>query len=132
MITDKVADLLTRIRNAQAAGHKTVSIPASKLKEQVLKVLGEEGYIGEVKASKDDNDKPILVVGLRYAKTGEPAIRELKRLSTPGRRLYVKTEEISKYRGGLGTVVVSTSKGIVSDTDARKLGIGGELICSVF
>ena len=132
MVTDKVADLLTRIRNAQAAGHKAVSVPASNLKQQVLKVLGEEGYIGEVSEAKNADDKPILNIELRYGITGEPVIRELKRLSTPGRRVYVKKEGVSKYRGGLGTVVVSTSKGIISDTEARKLGVGGELICSVF
>lgn len=132
MVTDQLADLLTRIRNAQKAGHPTVKVPASKTKERVLKVLLDEGYIAQVEAIKDEADKPCLKIYLRYANDESPVIREIQRLSKPGRRVYVGVEDIPVVKGGLGLVVVSTSKGMMSDRLARKEGLGGELICSVF
>ena len=131
-MTDQIADLLTRIRNAQSAGHPAVNVPASKTKERVLKVLIDEGYIASVETNKDSNGKPQLKVHLRYTNDNEPVIREVKRLSRPGKRLYVANDEIPVHRGGLGLVVVSTSRGMLSDREARRTGLGGELICSVF
>ena len=132
MATDQIADLLTRLRNAQRVGHATVVVPASKVKENVLKLLQKEGYIANVVPEKDTNDKPILKVMLKYDDIGRPVIREIKRLSSPGKRMYVRCQDIQKLKGGLGLSVVSTSKGVLSDSEARKQGVGGELICSVF
>ncbi len=132
MVTDKVADLLTRIRNAQRAGHPTVQIPASGLKDRIVKVLNEEGYVGAYRRVEDEGGKPAIEIDLKYTENGEPAIRELRRISSPGRRMYIAHDDVKKYRGGLGTYVFSTSQGVVSDSEARRLGVGGELICSVF
>lgn len=132
MVTDQIADLLTRIRNAQGVSHPSVYVPASTVKESILKVLQDEGYIASYEKAEDENKKPVLKVHLRYTATGNPVIREIKRLSKPGRRAYVSKDEIPVNRGGLGTVIVSTSKGVISDKAAREQGIGGELICSVF
>ena len=132
MATDQIADLLTRIRNAQTVGHPTVSIPASKSKEEILKLLQKEGYIANVVKVQDSNDKPALKVMLKYDDADRPVIREIKRVSSPGKRVYVSSEQIPKLKGGLGLTVVSTSKGVLSDRDARKMGVGGELVCSVF
>lgn len=132
MITDQIGDLLTRIRNAQGAGHPSVNIPASKTKEQILAVLQDEGYIASYQAVKDEDGKPQLKVFLRYDNNGVAVIRELKRISRPGKRQYVSKNDIPWVKGGLGVVVISTSKGMMSDRNARKEGHGGELICSVF
>lgn len=132
MVTDQIADLLTRIRNAQQVGHPVVSIPASKTKESILKLLEAEGFISRVSSDKDENDKPVLKASLKYDQRGKPVIRNIKRISSPGKRQYVKCADIPRVQGGLGLVVVSTSKGMLSDRDARKEGIGGELVCSVY
>ena len=132
MVTDQIADLLTRIRNAQRAGHPSVKIPRSKTKLRIVNLLVEEGYVAGVEESEDSAGKPQLKVFLRYDERGEPIIKELKRLSSPGRRVYVGKDGIPRNRGGLGVVVVSTSRGMLSDQQARKDGVGGELICSVF
>ena len=132
MVTDQIADLLTRIRNASSAGHLSVRIPASNSKERVIKVLIDEGYLASVERTEDENAKPQLKVQLRYDNRGEPVIREIKRISTPGRRVYVGKEDIPRNRGGLGVLVVSTSLGVMADSEARKQGVGGELVCSVF
>jgi small subunit ribosomal protein S8 len=132
MNTDPIADLLTRVRNASAAGHPTVTIPASKTKEQVLRVLQEEGYIEAYEVLDADSAKKRFKVVMSYQNNGRPAIQEIDRLSRPGKRLYVAAEDVPKQKGGLGLVVVSTSRGMMSDREARKQGIGGELICSVF
>lgn len=131
-MTDQISDLLTRIRNAQGAGHPTVSVPASKTKELVLNVLIDEGYIASVEKTNDFRGKPQLKVHLRYTNENQPVIREIARMSRPGKRLYVPHDKIPVHRGGLGLVVVSTSRGMVSDREARRSGLGGELICSVF
>ncbi len=132
MVTDQISDLLTRVRNAQRAGHPSVTIPGSKTKERVLEVLKDEGYIAGVEATKDADSKPVLKVYLRYLDDNSPVIREIDRMSRPGKRLYVAADQIPTVKGGLGLVVVSTPKGMMSDRAARKEGIGGELICSVF
>jgi small subunit ribosomal protein S8 len=132
MITDQIADLLTRIRNAQGAGHPAVAIPASKTKERILNLLCEEGYVARFERGEDSAGKPQLKVFLKYDDRGGPVIRELKRLSRPGRRVYVDKNDIPRDHGGLGMVIVSTSRGMLSDAQARVAGLGGELVCSVF
>lgn len=132
MVTDPIADLLTRIRNAQKAGHPAVTIAASHAKERILTVLQDEGYIERVDADKDAEGRAQLKVLLKYTTAGRPVIKDLRRISKPGRRVYVSKEEIPAVRGGLGVIVVSTSRGMLSDREARKQGVGGELICSVF
>lgn len=132
MVTDQIGDLLTRIRNAQNAGHPTVVVPASKTKANILQVLRDEGYVASYQEAQDADGKPQLRIHLRYDAQGIPAIRELKRLSRPGKRLYVPKDGIPWVKGGLGVVVISTSKGMMSDRKARTEGHGGELICSVF
>lgn len=132
MVTDQIGDLLTRIRNAQGAGHPSVNVPASKTKAQILEVLQDEGYIASYQTVKNEDGKPQLKVMLRYDTNGVAVIRELKRISRPGKRQYVSTSDIPWVKGGLGVVVISTSKGMMSDRTARKEGHGGELICSVF
>ncbi|MDH5648377.1 MAG: 30S ribosomal protein S8 [Gammaproteobacteria bacterium] len=129
MLTDPIADMLTRIRNAQAADKVSVTLPASKLKRSVAQVLKEEGYIEDV-SEKSADGKPLLEIGLKYFE-GQPVITDLKRVSTPGRRVYQGKDEIMRIAGGLGVAVVSTSKGIMSDRAARKAGIGGEILCIV-
>lgn len=132
MVTDQIADLLTRIRNAQGAGHPSLTVPASTTKARILQVLKDEGYIGGTEAIKDADGKPVIKVYLRYIDETAPVIREVHRLSRPGKRVYVAAEDIPSIKGGLGLVIVSTSKGMMSDRAARKEGIGGELICSAF
>ena len=131
MNTDPIADLLTRIRNAQKAGHPTVVVPASKTKEQILSVLQEEGYIERVVDEKD-GVKKFYRVFLRYDSYGAPVIKEVRRLSKSGRRQYVSVEKIPFYRSGLGTIVVSTSKGMMTGQEAKRQNVGGELICAIF
>ena len=132
MVTDQIADMLTRIRNGQRVGHPTVLVPASKSKRRVLDVLVNEGYLHSFEDVEDLRGKPAIKVHLRYDDRGEPVIKEIKRLSSPGLRRYVGGKDIPSCKGGLGTIVVSTPKGVVCDREARKLGVGGELVCSVF
>ena len=127
---DPLADMLTRIRNAQMAGKAVVKMPSAKLKISVASVLKEEGYIDDYVISVEEN-KTILTVILRYH-DGRPVIEEIKRASRPGLRQYKGKNEIPSVRGGLGIHILSTNKGVVSDRVARKHGVGGELICSVF
>ena len=132
MYTDPIADLLTRVRNAQAAGHPTVQMPASKAVNRVLAVLEQEGYISRVVPVDEDTTKPQLKVFLRYQDDGNPVIHEAKRISRSGRRVYVGADDIPVYRSGLGTVIVSTSQGVITGRRAKELNIGGELLCSLF
>ena len=126
---DPIADLLTRIRNAQLAGHESVLIPHSKLKCEIVRVLKEEGYIETYKVS--DEVKPLIEVTLKYSK-GVPVIEKLKRVSRPGLRIYKDSDNVPTVNGGLGVAIVSTNKGVMTDRLARKEGIGGEVICTVF
>ena len=125
---DTMADMLTRIRNAQMAEKVQVEIPASKAKEPVAKVLKEEGFIADYKIS--DDKKPVMTVELKYFE-GNPVIDTIKRVSRPGLRVYKAAGEIPKVKGGLGIMIVSTNQGIISDRAARKANVGGELICEV-
>jgi len=127
---DPLADMLTRIRNAQMAGKKTVQMPASKLKAAVAAVLLDEGYVGGVDTIEVDG-KRNLVVSLKYF-NGKPVIAEIDRKSRPGLRRYSSRDELPKVRGGLGVAIVSTSKGVMSDRAARAAGVGGEVLCTVF
>ncbi len=129
MMTDPIADMLTRIRNAQEARHEKVSMPSSKVKEEILRILAREGYIDAIDVSGDKKKR--VEVTLRYYKD-EPVIRFIKRESTPGRRVYVASDEIPKVLGGLGLAVVSTPKGMMSGGEAQTQGMGGELICTVY
>jgi len=126
---DTLADMFTRIRNGQQAGKKTVSMPSSKAKTNIANVLKEEGYISEVEV--EAGVKPILTVTLKYFE-GQAVIERITRISRPGLRQYKSTQELPKIENGLGVAIVSTSKGVMTDRAARKLGIGGEVLCEVF
>lgn len=128
-MTDPIADLLTRIRNGQAASKAQVSMPASKAKKALANVLKSEGYVGDV-VEQDVDGKPQLTITLKYYE-GKPVIDTLKRVSRPGLRIYKAKDEIPKVLGGLGVAIVSTSKGVMSDREARALGEGGEVLCTV-
>ena len=131
-ITDPISDMITRIRNAQLRSLNTVTIPNSKFRARILDVLKREGYISNYKLLSDSkNKKESLLVDLKY-NNGLPVIKEIKRISKPGRRIYAKADSISKIQNGLGLAIVSTSMGIMSDNDARTKNIGGEIICRVF
>lgn len=130
-MSDPVADFLTRIRNAQRMGHDKLSLPASRLKESIAKVLVNEGYVSDV-SREDDGKQGILHVGLKYSHDKAPAITEVKRVSRPGRRVYVAVAEIPRVKNGLGVAILSTSKGVVVDREARRSGVGGELLCTVW
>ncbi|TGD74217.1 30S ribosomal protein S8 [Mangrovimicrobium sediminis] len=127
---DPLSDMLTRIRNAQMAGKKSVEMPGSKLKAAVAKVLQDEGYIAGFNAS-NDTGKPRLSVDLKYFQ-GKPVIAEIDRVSRPGLRSYAAKDELPSVRGGLGVAIVSTSKGVMTDRAARAAGVGGEVLCTVF
>ncbi len=129
-MSDPIADLLTRIRNAQMAGLTSVSCPSSKIKQAILDVLKQEGYINGY-AVNDDLVKPELTVELKYF-NGKPVIEELRRGSRPGLRQYKGKDDLAEVRAGLGISVVSTNKGVMTDKAAKKAGVGGEVLCTVF
>ena len=128
---DTIGDMITRIRNAQMRLLNKVSIPNSKFRAKILDILKQEGYISDYKFLTNKDNKGSLSVDLKY-NNGMPVIKEIKRISKPGRRIYAKAESIPKIQNGLGLAIVSTSKGIMTDTDARTKKVGGELICKVF
>ena len=128
---DPIGDMITRIRNAQLRALNNVTIPSSKFRAKVLDVLKSEGYISNYKALSDHKNKESFLVDLKY-NNGLPVIKEIKRVSRPGRRIYAKADSIARIQNGLGLAIVSTSKGIMSDSDARTKNIGGEIICRVF
>ena len=129
--SDPLSDLLARISNGLTAGHDKVGVPASRVKEAVLKVLEEEGFIASYRRV-EDKGRPVLRVGLKYDHEGEPVVTGLERVSRPGRRVYARADEIPKVLGGLGVSIVSTSKGIVTDRAARQSRLGGEVLCNVW
>ena len=131
MNSDPISDFLTRIRNASMVNKPTVSIPHSKFKHELSKLLKTEGYISDVKVNGESSQKEIQI-DLKYSENGSPVLAGLNRLSTPGRRLYVGSDELPRNNGGLGTVIISTSRGLLSDSEARKRKLGGELICEVW
>lgn len=126
---DPIADLLTRIRNAQRAHHESVDLPSSKLKTAVCKVLRDEGYIGDYRVT--EGPKPVLSISLRYV-DGEGVIADIDRVSRPGLRIYKPCDELPEVRSGLGIAVVSTNLGVMTDRAARRAGVGGEVLCTVF
>ncbi len=130
-MTDPIADMLTRIRNANMVAHETVSIPASKLKIELAKLLKSEGFIADYEV-KDAGKFKEIVVTLKYDERKRPVISKLERISKPGLRSYCKAKNLPKVLGGLGVAIVSTSKGLLTDRKARKENIGGEVICYIY
>ena len=130
-LIDPVGDMITRIRNAQMRHLSNVQIPSSKFRARILDVLKNEGFISGYKSISDSKTKESLSVDLKY-NNGLPVIKEIKRVSKPGRRIYARADSIPKIQNGLGLAIVSTSKGIMTDNDARSKNIGGEIICRVF
>jgi len=130
-MTDPIADMLTRIRNANQVSHPTVEMPSSKLKVQLAKLLKEEGYITDYEV-KDEGKFKVLSITLKYDAKNKPIITKLERISKPGLRSYSKAKNLPKVLGGMGIAVVSTSKGLLTDRKARKENLGGEVICYVY
>lgn len=129
-VTDPIADMLTRIRNAIRARHQRVEMPSSNLKVEVARILKEEGYLSNFKVA-EEGKKKVLRIFLRYTAGGQSAISSLERVSKPGRRVYVGTREIPKVLGGLGVSIVTTPRGVMTGKAARKAGVGGEVVCAV-
>lgn len=130
-MTDPIADLLTRIRNANMAKQATVSVPASNVKKKIVEILLNEGYINKFEV-EEDGKQGIIKIELKYSAEKERVITGLKRISKPGLRVYAQKADIPRVLGGLGMAIISTSNGIVTDKQARKLGVGGEVICYVW
>jgi len=131
VLTDPIADMLTRVRNSLAALHDVSEMPNSKLKERVASLLTEEGYVVGYEVA-EANGRATLRVTLKYNEDRRPAISGLRRESSPGRRVYVSADSIPKIQGGMGTTVMSTSRGVITGHHARRLGVGGEVLCSVW
>ncbi len=129
--TDPIGDMFSRIRNGQMRLLTSVVIPSSKFRRNILEILKNEGYIKDFFIEKSENNKISLKINLKYFE-GDPVIKEIKRISKPGRRVYSRATSIPKVMNGLGLAIISTPKGVMSDTDARKQNIGGEIICRVF
>ena len=132
-VTDPIADYLTRLRNGQMARHSIVEIPASNMKKRITEILYEQGYILKYKFEPSENGQGIIKVALKYdAQTKEPVIREMQRISRPGLRKYSGSKSVPRIINGLGIAIVSTSRGVMTDKEARKLNVGGELLCYVY
>jgi small subunit ribosomal protein S8 len=131
MMTDPIADMLTRIRNAGIAKHSQTSCPSSRLKLAIARVLEESGFLGDVRVESREG-QPSLVMGIRYGDRGEALIGGIRRVSKPGRRIYVSCEAVPRVRNGLGVAVISTSRGVLSDAAARDAHVGGEVLCEVW
>jgi small subunit ribosomal protein S8 len=132
MVTDPIADFLTRIRNAQMAGHRIVEIPASNLKKRMTEILYNQGYILKYKF-EEDNKQGLIKIALKYdAATKQPAIQSLERVSRPGLRTYAKPAEFRRVKNGLGIAIVSTSKGVLTDKEAKAQNVGGEVLCYIY
>jgi small subunit ribosomal protein S8 len=130
-MSDPIADMLTRIRNANMVRHETVEMPASKMKKQIAEILKREGFIRDAEFI-DDNKQGIIRIFLKYGPNNERVITGLKRISKPGLRVYTKSTEIPRVLGGLGIAIISTSKGVLTDKEARQMKTGGEVICYVW
>lgn len=132
MVTDPIADFLTRVRNAQMAGHRIVEIPASNLKKRITEILYDQGYILKYKF-EEDSKQGVIKIALKYdAQTKQPAIRSLERISRPGLRQYSKPGEFKRVMNGLGIAIVSTSRGVMTDKQAKSQNVGGEVLCYIF
>ncbi len=132
MMTDPISDLLARIRNAALARHDRVDVPHSKVKEHIAKVLKSEGYVDDVRVGDTDEGRRTLTIVLRYGRGKESAIDGLARVSSPGRRVYVRHDRIPRVRSGMGISILSTSRGVMTDRQAREQRVGGELLCEVW
>jgi len=130
-MTDPIADMMTRIRNATTVRHDRADVPASKIKLEIAKILKQEGFIRTFK-TLEEGPQGVLRIYLKYADDGEPAIHGIQRVSKPGRRVYRGVEELPKVRNGLGVAVISTNRGVVTDEQARSLRVGGEVLCEVW
>ncbi len=130
-LTDPVADFLTRIRNSMRARHQKLDVPASKLKAEIARILKEEGYIANYKPVEEEG-RSVLRVYLKYGANNEAAIRDLKRVSRPGCRVYLGRDEIKRVQGGLGIAILTTPRGVMTGRQARREGVGGELLCEVW
>lgn len=131
-MVDPITDLLNRIRNAAMAQHASTRIPYSKMKERIVEIMKEEGYLDGVEVDKKDGIHKELIVHLRYIDDSRTAIRTMKRISKPGRRWYSGSKEIPKVNAGLGVAIISTSKGVMTDRDARRQNVGGEILCEIW
>ena len=131
MVTDPISDLLVRLRNGFTRQHDVVTVPASKLKREILRVLQAEGFIQNVEATTEEGH-PVLKVQMRYVGEGQPMITGMERVSKPGRRVYVGIKDIPRVRNGIGMAILSTSKGIMTDQASRKAGLGGEVLCAIW
>lgn len=132
MLTDPISDMLTRIRNAVMARHERLTLPSSRLKKAVAEILVNEGYVASVANEPGDDGREHITMVLKYGRDRQPVIEGIRRVSRPGRRVYVPCKDIHKVRQGLGISVLSTSRGLMSDREARKQGVGGELLCEVW
>ena len=130
-LTDPIGDMFSRIRNGQMRSLDSINIPSSNFRKNILKILKEEGYIKDYYIEKTENNKINLKINLKYYE-GDPVIKEIKRISKPGRRVYSRATSIPKVMNGLGLAILSTPKGVMSDAEARKNNVGGEVICRVF
>ena len=130
-MTDPIADMLTRLRNGSTARHSVVEIPSSRMKVEIARLMTEQGYVVGYKVAQGEHGQVILVE-LKYGKNRERVISGIKRVSKPGRRVYAKKESLPKVLGGLGTAIISTSRGLVTSAEARKQGLGGEVICFIW
>lgn len=132
VVTDTIADMLTRIRNANQMRYEEVNVPASNIKKEVARILKEEGFIKDYKINEEDNTQGSITITMKYTDKKERVITGLKRISKPGLRVYVKNDEIPKVLNGLGIAIISTSKGILTDKEARKENIGGEVLAYIW
>ena len=129
-LTDPIGDMITRIKNAQMRNHKKVELPSSNFKSKIAEILKSEGFIIDFKVNLENN-KPVLLINLKYH-SGNPVIATIERVSKPGRRIFSRAESLPKINNGLGIAIISTPKGVMTDIDARKQKVGGEIICKVF
>jgi len=133
IVTDPIADYLTRLRNAQSAGHRVVEIPSSKVKKAITKILYDQGYILKYQFDDEAGKQGIIRIAIKYdPQSKQPIIRKLHRISKPGLRKYVKAKDLPRVINGLGIAIVSTSHGIITDKEARKINVGGEVLCQVY
>ena len=131
MMTDPIADFLTRLRNAQLARHKTTTVPSSKIKARIAEILKDEGYLSDVRVEENDG-RAVLHVTLKYDERSQPVIEGITRISRPGLRRYSAADDIAKVRGGIGLAIISTSRGLMTDVQTRKDRVGGEVLCTVW
>ncbi len=132
MMTDPISDMLARIRNAQLANHTYLKMPSSKMKHQIARILTQENYIRGYKIVPVDNIRKVLTIYLKYNEDGKPVILGLERVSKPGKRVYAKLDSLPRVRGGLGTAILTTPKGVLTDRQAKMVGVGGEVVCHIW